>query len=208
MTKLASMKNEGVEKIIMEMSNDSDNYQRMLLESIDSMEEQDILVISTFDDLGINIDDIINVIEKLEQKDIGIHVLDAPKDLMIYARDWPMKRALRKQLLTILLWLKDKELDNIQKRESKAIEMIRSIKGRKKGSGRPRKYSKDARDPHARQIYYDAIMMLKNNIPITTIANKLNITRNTVYTIQEDLIETESFESESVETNMENHKNE
>ncbi|WMX58509.1 helix-turn-helix domain-containing protein [Peribacillus sp. R9-11] len=185
--KFERMKQEGVEKIIVELSTNKDNYQKMLLESIETMSEKDILVINSLDDLGENIDDIINVVKKLEEKDIGISVFNAHLDRLSDENDWDLQRLLRKQLLLVLVWVEVKEKNEIRRRQAKGMETIKALKDQK-GSGRPKKYSKNAKDPEDRNVYYNVIQMLKNDVPIKRISDTLNISRNTIYTIREEFL--------------------
>lgn len=181
---LDNMKRAGVQKTIVEVCPNED-YQKMLLESIEAMTSEDVLVIQTLDDLGDNIVDVINVVEKLEEKNVGVQVLDV-KSLDMMNNE--IQHIFRKNLLLILVWLEDKERNEIRKREAKGIENIRALKARK-GSGRPKKYSKFAKDPEDRDVYFSIIDMLKNDIPIKRISDALNISRNTIYTIKEELEE-------------------
>ncbi|WP_260288374.1 recombinase family protein [Peribacillus aracenensis] len=183
---LEIMKKVGVEKIIVELSTNKDNYQKMLLESIESMEEKDILVINSLDDLGESIVDIINVVQKLDEKDLGISVINAHVDQDI-VDDWNLQRLLLKQLLLVLVWVEDKEKNEIKKRQAKGMETIKALKD-SKGSGRPKKYSKYAKDPEDRDIYFNVIQMLKNDVPIKRISDSLKISRNTIYTIKEEFL--------------------
>lgn len=183
---LERMKKVGVEKIIVELSTNKDNYQKMLLESIESMEEKDILVIISLDDLGESIVDIINVVQKLVEKDLGISVINAHVDQDI-VDDWNLQRLLLKQLLLVLVWVEDKEKNEIKKRQAKGMETIKALK-ESKGSGRPKKYSKYAKDPEDRDIYFNVIQMLKNDVPIKRISDSLKISRNTIYTIKEEFL--------------------
>ncbi len=186
---LSSMETAGAEKIIVEVCPNED-YQRMLLDSIQNMAAKDILAIQTLDDLGDNIVDIINVVEKLEEKDIGIQVLDIES---YDTNDSCLQHIFRKNLLLILAWLEDKERNEIRKRQAKGMENIRALKARK-GSGRPKKYSKYAKDPEDREVYFSVVNMLASDVPIKRIADTLNVSRNTIYTIREELKKEQSSE--------------
>lgn len=179
-----NMKIAGVQKTIVEVC-PSEDYQKMLLESIEAMASEDVLVIQTLDDLGDNIVDVINVVEKLEEKNIGIQVLDI-HSLDLNNND--LQHIFRKNLLLFLIWLEDKERNEIRKRQAKGIENIRALKARK-GSGRPKKYSKYAKDPEDREVYFTVIDMLTNDVPIKRIADTLNVSRGTIYTIKEEMEE-------------------
>ncbi|MFB7304571.1 helix-turn-helix domain-containing protein [Heyndrickxia sporothermodurans] len=189
---IEGMKKEGVEKIIVELSSDQDSYQKMLFESIETMVSKDILVINALDDLGESLLDIISVVEKLDEKDIGIRLLSSLNsnidfNIKEFMDDWDIQRLLRKQLLLVLIWVENKEKNDIRKRQIKGMETMKALKNQK-GSGRPKKYSKYAKDPEDRKIYHDTIHMLDNEIPIKRIAETLNISRNTIYTIRDEYL--------------------
>ncbi|MGG4263787.1 recombinase family protein [Peribacillus simplex] len=184
--KFEKMKKVGVEKIIVELGTNKDNYQKMLLESIESMVEKDILVIDSLDDLGDSIVDIINVVRKLDDKGLAIHVINTNVDRK-FVDDWNLQRLLLKQLLLVLVWVEDKEKNEIKKRQAKGMEVIKALKD-SRGSGRPKKYSQYAKDPEDREIYFNVIQMLNHDVPITKIAESLKISRNTIYTIKEEYL--------------------
>lgn len=181
------MEKIGVEKVIVELDPNKDNYQKMLLESIESMMEKDILIIDSLDDLGESIEDIINVVRKLDDKGLAIHVINSNMD-QSFVDDWELQRLLIKQLLLVLLWVEDKEKNEIKKRQAKGMEVIKALKD-SKGSGRPKKYSKFAKDPEGREIYFNVIQMLNHDVSITKISESLKISRNTIYTIKEEYLQ-------------------
>ncbi|MBT2606713.1 recombinase family protein [Bacillus sp. ISL-53] len=185
--KFEKMEKIGVEKIIVELDPNKDNYQKMLLESIESMMEKDILIIDSLDDLGESIEDIINVVRKLDDNGLAIHVINSNMD-QSFVDDWELQRLLIKQLLLVLLWVEDKEKNEIKKRQAKGMEVIKALKD-SKGSGRPKKYSKFAKDPEDREIYFNVIQMLRHDVPITKISESLKISRNTIYTIKEEYLQ-------------------
>lgn len=178
------MEKEGAAKIIIEIASNHEDYQKMLTESIENMDGKDILLIKEFDDLGESIDDIINIVQKLDEKDIGLQVLDNPNQYDI--NDWNVQTILRKHLLYILNWVEDKERYDIRRRQAKGIETIKALK-EQKGSGRPKKYSKYAKDPGDREIYYAVVDMLENDVAIKRISETLKISRNTIYTIKQEI---------------------
>ncbi|MGG4037833.1 hypothetical protein [Heyndrickxia ginsengihumi] len=63
---IKKMKIQGVNKIIVDLNLDQDQYQTMLLESFNSMMENDILVINTLDDLGDSLEDMVAIKEVIK----------------------------------------------------------------------------------------------------------------------------------------------
>ncbi|MFP7474469.1 helix-turn-helix domain-containing protein [Niallia taxi] len=189
---LKKMKIEGVQRIIMDLDETASPLE-LLLNNIDSMESKDILVVENLDEIGESLKDIIQIIEKLNDKDIGILILDeAVEDLASAAKkDWTIQTMLRKQLLLTLKWVYEKELNDIRKRETVGMQYIKSLK-EKRTSGRPKKYHRYAEDPEDRRIYLNVVKMLDNNVSITRISEAVNISRNTVYVIRDELNEERS----------------
>lgn len=193
---IKEMKEQGVNKIIVEVNIDQDQYQTMLLESINSMMENDILVVNTLDDLGDGLEDIINVVKKLDEKNIGIQVLNLNmdsiegKDFKNNENNFKLQRLIRKFLLSVLTWIENKEKIEIRKRQVKGMETIKALK--EKRSGRPKKYSKYAKDPEDREIYFKVVDLLKHGVAIKRISEELNISRNTIYTIRDEFLHKDS----------------
>lgn len=186
---LNRMKQEGVQRIIMELDEAEDPL-TLLLNNVDNMNSRDILVVWDIDELGESIKDIIKVLEKLDEKDIGILLLEERVEELTNAckNDWNMQAMLRKQLILTLKWVNNKELNDIRKRETVGMQYIKSLK-EQRGSGRPKKYHRNAADPEDRRIYLNVVKMLDNNVPISKISNAVNISRGTIYVIKEELNE-------------------
>ncbi|MEY8742803.1 recombinase family protein [Bacillales bacterium AN1005] len=189
---LKKMKIEGVQRIIMDLD-ETANPLELLLNNIESMQSKDILVVENLDELGESLEDIIKIIEKLDEKDIGILILDEAVDELSIAakKDWVMQAMLRKQLLLTLKWVYKKEINDIRKRETVGMQYIKALK-EKRTSGRPKKYHRYAEDPEDRRIYLNVVKMLDNNVSITRISEAVNISRNTVYVIRDELNEERS----------------
>lgn len=187
---ISNMEKEDVEKIIVEVINNKENCQYMLLSIIETMTSNDILVIQSLDALiGETLADIINIIKKLDEKQIDIQVLEKSFS-SLEKNDSSNYTILRKQLLIILQWLdqwlKNKEKDYLKKRKLDSEKLISSSL-LEKGSGRPKKYSNYAKNPKDREVYLNVIDMLKNDIPIKRISEKLKISRNTIYKIKDEM---------------------
>lgn len=189
---LKKMKSEGVQRIIMDLD-ETANPLELLLNNIKAMESKDILVVENLDELGESLQDIIEIVEKLDEKDIGILILaEAVEELSSAAKkDWFLQTMLRKQLLLTLKWVYEKELNDIRKRETVGMQYIKALK-EKRTSGRPKKYHRYAEDPEDRRIYLNVVKMLDNNVSITRISEAVNISRNTVYVIRDELNEERS----------------
>lgn len=182
---ISKLEHAGVEKIILGLGTNTKKDYDTLLESIDSMNDNDVLVINTLDDLGDSISDIINILKIINKKDIYLQIIESlfnSEDLS----DFRTNKLLRRNMLEILIWVENKEQRDIQRRQREAIQLIKSTK-KMQGSGRPKKYSQDAKNPEDREVYFNVINMLNNDIPIKRISEILNISRNTIYVIKEEM---------------------
>lgn len=176
------MKKKGVSKIILSLDN------------VQDISQKDILVVRSLDDLGDTLTDIINVLQELYNNGNRIEVLEH-LDNTIKIKEWDIK-----QLLVVLMWVRIKETNEILRRQSEGMNIIKALKDQKR-PGRPKKYSKDAKNKEDRDIYFHVKYMLDNKVPIKRISDTLNITRNTIYTIRDEELVTEIKETENKETN-------
>lgn len=178
----------GVSRIVLEVESNVLQGRQSLIDSINSIGKSDVLVVRRLDDLGDSLPDIIDTLKRLETRKIDLECIDLP-NLYKDVNDIKIKRLLQKQLLSILSWVECKERDDIARMQANAVRVLKELKSQK-GSGRPKKYAVNAKDSKDREIYFQAVKMLENNIPIKRIAEKLNISRNTIYSIKKDIEKT------------------
>lgn len=182
------MESLGVDKIILEVSTQENMTQTMLMETISEMTAEDLLVINELDELGNSFADCIDILKQLEAKDIGIIVLDDNYDhKTVSIENFEFYRFLRSQMINILIWAEKKEKEDINRREIEAIEELKLANSAKRGRGRPKKYAKDAEDAEDRKTYHQVVAMLKEDFPVTQISDTLDISRNTIYSIKEEV---------------------
>lgn len=184
------MESLGVDKIILEVNTQENSTQSTLMETISEMTAEDLLIINELDELGNSFADCIERLKQLEAKDIGIIILDDNYDhKTVSIENFEFYRFLRSQMINILTWAEKKEKDDINQRELEAISELKLANSAKRGRGRPKKYAKDAEDPEDRKTYHQVIAMLQEDYPVTQISDTLDISRNTIYSIKEEIEE-------------------
>lgn len=183
-----NMEKAEADKIIFGISSES-NDQNNFREYIETLKQGDVLIVDALDTLGNSSLDIIDILNLLNEKEIGIQVLQIsltePEDIEL--KNGHVQAILKKYLIHILQSVDSKLKNNIRLSQSKGVNEIKSK--RKKAKGRPKKYSRNAEDPNDREIYYAVISMLKNGDPISDIANVHDLSRTTVYRIKDEMEE-------------------
>lgn len=185
--RIQKMKNAGVEKIIMEVLFKENEPLSLLMNSLQNMTEGDVLVVESLDELGESLEDIVIALKEIEQRNVGLEILSGPLSAF-KTEDPETNRLLLKQLSAVLVWVENKKTLDIDRRQAKAVELLKATK-KKRGSGRPKKYSAFAENPEDRETYFQTVAMLKEDIPIKRIADTLNMSRHTVYAIKEEIEE-------------------
>lgn len=166
---------------------EEDGKSLSLINVISNMSDKDVLVVYKLDFLNTSLQTAINYLKELEKKDAGLQMIEYPINMAEKVHKKKNRyQACREDLLKTLLWVDSKNRQEITLRKRQGLELIKEAKNRK-GAGRPKKYSSTTDNLENRQTYFSAIQMLKDDIPIARIADVLNISRHTVYSIKEDL---------------------
>lgn len=168
-----------VDKIITALSTNSSND---IKEVTNTLQKGDVLFVQYLEYLGPTLNDIIDTLYYLEKKDVGIFVAEIqPQQLDI--TDTSVQKLLRTQLISILKWVTNREKREIRNRQALGMEAARN----KRGQGRPKKYSPYAENKEDREAYFTVVTLLENEIPIKRISEITGLSRNTIYTIVNDL---------------------
>lgn len=186
---IEKIKNANVERIIVEIFYEQDsnsknketrveneNFESALLSCIDDIKEDDTLIVLDLNELGDSLDDIVDILKLIDKKGAEIEILDH------YFKNININK---KQLISTLEWVENKERKDIIKRQAKGLLVAKAKK--MKGPGRRKKYSPYAENSKDREIYFTVIDMLKEDVPIKRIADLLNISRKTVYSIKDEI---------------------
>ena len=182
---LVEMKRAGAEKIFQEkLSGKSMTDRSELQKALDFLREQDVLVVESLDRLGRNYAEIVQIVQKLDRKKIGLQILNMP----ILNQDIGepnLQKLIRNMIIQILSWTAQNEREEIKRKQKQGI-VIAKEKGHYKG--RPVKYAPDAKDPKDRMTYQVIVNKLKREEPIKKIAEDTGVTRDTVYRIKRELV--------------------
>ena len=147
------------------------------------LREKDVLVIESLDRLGRNYAEIVQIVQKLDRKKIGLQILNMPilnQDM----GDPNLQQLIRNMIIQILSWTAQNEREEIKRKQKQGI-VIAKEKGHYKG--RPVKYASDAKNPKDRMTYHVIVNKLKLEEPIKKIAEDTGVTRDTVYRIKKQL---------------------
>ena len=182
---LGELKQAGAEKIFQERLSGKNITDRVeLLQALQFLREKDVLVVESLDRLGRNYAEIVQIVQKLDHKKIGLQILNMP----ILNQDIGepnLQKLIRNMIIQILSWTAQNEREEIKRKQKQGI-VIAKEKGHYKG--RPVKYAPDAKDPKDRMTYQVIVNKLKREEPIKKIAEDPGVTRDTVYRIKRELV--------------------
>lgn len=182
---LEALENAGAEKVYQEKISGKNTTDRVeLKEALQFLREQDILIVESLDRLGRNYDNIIQIVQELDQKEIGLMVLNLPI-LNQELGDPNLQKLIRNMIVQLLSWTAENEREEIKRKQQQGIEIAKK-KGHYKG--RPLKYSANAINPKDRITYQVIVSKLKLDEPIKKIAEETGVTRDTVYRIKKELL--------------------
>ena len=181
---IEALEQAGAEKIFQEkMSGKSITERLELQKALQFLREKDTLIVESLDRLGRNYDDIVQTVQKLDQKEVGLIVLNLPI-LNQEMGDPNLQKLIRNMIVQLLSWTAQNEREEIKRKQRQGIEIAKR-KGHYKG--RPVKYSAEAKNPRDRMIYHVIVNKLKQEEPIKKIAEETGVTRDTVYRIKNEI---------------------
>lgn len=179
-----ALERAGAEKIFQEkMSGKSMTERLELQKALQFLRKKDTLIVESLDRLGRNYDDIVQMVQKLDQKEIGLIVLNL-SILNQEMGDPNLQKLIRNMIVQLLSWTAQNEREEIKRKQQQGIEIAKR-KGHYKG--RPVKYSADAKNPRDRMTYHVIVNKLKQEEPIKKIAEETGVTRDTVYRIRKEV---------------------
>lgn len=181
---IEALEKAGAEKIFEEkVSGASMENRDQLKKLLKYAREKDTLIVDSLDRLGRNYDDIIDIVQSLDKKEISLVVLNLPV-LSQEIGDTSISKLLRNFIVQILAWTAENERNEIKRKQAQGI-MLAKEKGIYKG--RPRTYSANARDSQKRTIYEQIVEYLNVGNSVSATSKKYNVARNTVYRIKNEL---------------------
>ena len=175
---IVRLKEEQVDLIYKEKLSGKDMERPQLKRLLKRLTSEDEVYVVSLDRLGMNSDDITRNINQITIKGAFLNVLELPTFEGI--KDHNLKRLLTNLILEIKKYDAEQERKMIRERQRQGIEQAK-LAGKYKG--KRIQYSADSPKKKNREIYFKTIEMLKNGIPKTKIANRLGISKQTVYNI-------------------------
>ncbi|MBJ6365077.1 recombinase family protein [Staphylococcus hominis] len=181
---LDNLKTFGVKKIFTEkQSGKSVENRPVLQEALNFVRMGDRFVVESIDRLGRNYDEVINTVNYLKDKKVQLMITSLPMMNEIIGNPL-LDKFMKDLIIQILAMVSEQERNESKRRQAQGIQVAKE-KGVYKG--RPLLYSPNAKDPQKRIIYHRVIEMLKEGQAISKIAREVNITRQTVYRIKNDI---------------------
>lgn len=184
---LDQLEKAGCKKIFQEKLSGKNMDRPALQNLLSFIREDDEVIVVSLDRLGRSSQDITEILEKIKQKGATINILNLPSFEGI--TDPNLKNLLTNLVLEIQKYISEQERQTLLERQK---EGIRLAKERGAYKGGVVQYSKDSKNPQRRLIYETVVDMLerkRNGEPITIqqIANRVGITRSTVYRIKKEI---------------------
>ena len=122
---IEALKKVGAEKIFEEkMSGKSMTDREELQKALSFLREKDVLIVESLDRLGRNYDDIVQMVQQLDRKEIGLIVLNLPilnHDL----GDPNLRKLIRNMIVQLLSWTARNEREEIKRKQRKGIEIAK-----------------------------------------------------------------------------------
>lgn len=177
-----------VDKIFQEKISGKNTQRKQLNDLLQFIRQDDEVVVLSLDRLGRNSEDLTRIIETIRRKGAVLNVLDLPSFEGI--RDRNLKALLTNLVLEIQKYTAENERQKIRERQRQGIQVA---KQRGVYKGRQPQYTVNSANPQKRLIYEQIVKLLRirsqgKKMPITEIARRTGVARNTVYHIQHQLI--------------------
>lgn len=122
---LDALEKAGVEKIFQEKMSGKNTTDRIeLTNALQFLREKDILIVESLDRLGRNYDNIIQIVQQLDQKEIGLMVLNLPI-LNQELGDPSLQKLIRNMIVQLLSWTAENEREEIKRKQQQGIEIAK-----------------------------------------------------------------------------------
>lgn len=142
-------------------------------------------MVEAIDWLGRNYTEIVQTVNFLKEKNIGLLVTSVPL-LNEPLDDALLDKFVKDLILQLLAMIAKRERTESKKRQAQGIAKEKGVY-----KGRSKLYLAEAKKPQKQAVYYQIVSMLEAGLPIKHSANKNGVTRSTVYRIKNELVEDE-----------------
>ncbi|HFK1730023.1 recombinase family protein [Bacillus mobilis] len=181
---LQELKEYGCDRIYEEKQSGKDFERPVYKEMRSKMRFGDVLVVHDLSRFGRNKQEIKDEWEALIEEEIDIVVLNMPiLDTRKYKELEGVGQLVSDLVLTLLSWMVEEERTRIKTAQREGIEIA---KKQGKFRGGKKKYHKEAtgRD---KVIYDEVVRYLNKNVSVMDIHRKTGLSRNTIYTIKQEI---------------------
>ena len=176
------LKKAEVKKIFSDKLSGKDNNRPKLQELLNYIREDDIIVVSELDRIGRNNKEITSIMNQIQDKGATLEILNLPS--LNGIQDDNLRRLLNNLIIELFKYTAENERKQIRERQKQGIELAKE-KG--KYRGRPLAYSADSANKQKRVTYEKIVEMLEKDVPITQISKELDVARNTIYRIRDEV---------------------
>ncbi|MBF2355989.1 recombinase family protein [Listeria seeligeri] len=182
---MEEFKKHGAEKIFVEKKSGANVINREEFnKALSFAREDDFFMVEAIDRLGRNYTEIVQTVNFLKEKNIGLLVTSVPL-LSEPLGDPLLDKFVKDLILQLLAMIAERERTESKRRQAQGIAIAKE-KGVYKG--RPKLYSAEAKDPQKQAVYHQIVRMINDGMPIKEIAKKNRVTRTTVYRIKNEII--------------------
>lgn len=181
---LQELKEYGCDRIYQEKQSGKDFDRPVYKEMRSKMRFGDVLVVHDLSRFGRNKQEIKDEWEALIEEEIDIVVLNMPiLDTRKYKELEGVGQLVSDLVLTLLSWMVEEERTRIRTAQREGIEIA---KKQGKFRGGKKKYHKGASGKD-KVLYDEVVRCLKENISVMDIHRKTGLSRNTIYSIKQEI---------------------
>lgn len=181
---MEELKRHGAGKIFVEKKSGTNVINREEFNrALNFAQEDDFFMVEAIDQLGRNYTEIVQTVNFLKEKNVGLLVTSVPLLSELLA-DPLLDKFVKDLILQLLAMIAERERTESKRRQAQGIAIAKE-KGVYKG--RPKLYTANAKDPQKQAVYHQIVRMLNDDLSIKAIAEKNSVTRMTVYRIKKEL---------------------
>ena len=151
---------------------------------LNTIHEEDIVVVMSLDRLSRNSNDIKTLLSQIERQGATFDILDLPSFKGV--EDLNLRRLLNNLVIDLMSYTAENERSKIRERQAEGIALA---KQRGAFIGKQIEYGPHASNPQKRAIYHAIVRSLNLGEPISDIARINNVSRSTVYRIKKRAVD-------------------
>ena len=177
---IEALTNAGCKRIFQEKQSGKNIQDRPELNKLlNTIHEEDIVVVLSLDRLSRNSADIKILLSQIERKGATFDILDLPSFSGV--EDLNLRRLLNNLVIDLMSYIAEHERAKVRERQAEGIKLA---KERGAFIGKQLEYGPNAANPQKRAIYHAIVKSLQLGESISYIARMNNVSRSTVYRIK------------------------